>query len=161
MVLAAAGDAKPHVPIYEARAKDFEPQPLSVAEHEPTPARKRVPVDDVEELCHDVWNPKASEADVLVKGYNMVLTRHDLLTLKRGNWLNDEVVNFYFSMMKERADISKEYPAVCNKTRVHSNQMMRYVFSAVYIQHFLLFGSKTPIVRRCATLDKSRQHFRL
>ena len=40
--------------------------------------------------------------DVLVDKYNIKITRHDIDTLSKCNWLNDEVINFYFSMIEER-----------------------------------------------------------
>lgn len=39
----------------------------------------------------------------LVEGFNISLSRKDLLTLKDMTWLNDEVINFYFNMLMERS----------------------------------------------------------
>ena len=41
---------------------------------------------------------------VLVSGFNVSLTRRDLQTLKGLSWLNDEIVNFYMSLIVERSD---------------------------------------------------------
>lgn len=40
--------------------------------------------------------------DVFVEGFNAQITRADVTTLRDSAWLNDEVVNFYFNLVKER-----------------------------------------------------------
>lgn len=42
----------------------------------------------------------------------MNITRHDLGTLDGLNWLNDEVINFYMELIKERSEIAKHLPKV-------------------------------------------------
>ena len=46
-----------------------------------------------------------SARDVLVEGFNAEITRADIATLRPSVWLNDEVVNFYFNLLKERCKI--------------------------------------------------------
>ncbi|KAI8812089.1 hypothetical protein BJ742DRAFT_674201, partial [Cladochytrium replicatum] len=41
--------------------------------------------------------------EVLIDKFNVSLKRADLLTLRDGQWLNDEVINFYGQLMMERA----------------------------------------------------------
>lgn len=43
-------------------------------------------------------------AEVLVTGFNTELTRQDLQRLRDTEWLNDEVINFYLSLLKQRSD---------------------------------------------------------
>lgn len=42
-------------------------------------------------------------SEVLVSGFRLNITRSDIGTLKDGNWLNDEVINFYLSLIMERS----------------------------------------------------------
>eukprot|EP00794_Sanderia_malayensis_P003544 gene3544-4047_t len=42
-------------------------------------------------------------SDTLVEAFNMSIKRHDVSTLADSNWLNDEVVNFYFNLLYERS----------------------------------------------------------
>merc|ERR1719457_200381 len=49
-----------------------------------------------------------SARDVLVEGFNAEITRADIATLRPSVWLNDEVVNFYFNLIKERSEASSE-----------------------------------------------------
>lgn len=50
--------------------------------------------------------------EVFAQGFNAEITRSDLATLRESTWLNDEVVNFYFSLIKERSETSKDLPKV-------------------------------------------------
>ncbi len=40
--------------------------------------------------------------EVLTEGFNTRLSRKDIQTLKGLNWLNDEIINFYMSLICER-----------------------------------------------------------
>lgn len=42
-------------------------------------------------------------SEVLVSGFRLSITRSDIGTLRDGNWLNDEVINFYLSLIMERS----------------------------------------------------------
>lgn len=48
----------------------------------------------------------------LVKAFKIQLTRLDIQTLKGLNWLNDEIINFYFSMLAERSNKEDNLPKV-------------------------------------------------
>ena len=50
--------------------------------------------------------------EIFVQGFNAEITRSDLATLRDATWLNDEVVNFYFNLLKDRNEKVKEYPKV-------------------------------------------------
>jgi len=53
--------------------------------------------------------------EVLVEAFRLKITRRDMETLNRDNWLNDEVINFYFTLIAERGKMDN-YPSVhvCN-----------------------------------------------
>jgi sentrin-specific protease 1 len=42
----------------------------------------------------------------------MNITRHDFATLDGLNWLNDEVINFYMELIKERSEQVEHLPKV-------------------------------------------------
>ncbi|KAG8325040.1 SUMO1 sentrin specific peptidase 1 [Homalodisca vitripennis] len=46
-------------------------------------------------------------SEVLVEGFGQRLTRNDIQTLNRLNWLNDEVINFYLNLIMERSKQDK------------------------------------------------------
>ncbi|KAL3280558.1 hypothetical protein HHI36_003787 [Cryptolaemus montrouzieri] len=51
--------------------------------------------------------------EVLIKKFNLNITRKDILTLAGLNWLNDEVINFYMNLIMERStEESGRYPKV-------------------------------------------------
>ncbi|KAH8421262.1 hypothetical protein KR009_007638 [Drosophila setifemur] len=41
---------------------------------------------------------------VLVSKFNLNISRNDIRTLLSGNWLNDEVINFYMNMLTDRSE---------------------------------------------------------
>ena len=53
-------------------------------------------------------NPK----EKLVEGFNAEITRGDISTLRESVWLNDEVVNFYFNLIKSRSESDSNLPKV-------------------------------------------------
>eukprot|EP01012_Entosiphon_sulcatum_P028664 TRINITY_DN3472_c0_g1_i7.p1 TRINITY_DN3472_c0_g1~~TRINITY_DN3472_c0_g1_i7.p1 ORF type:complete len:285 (+),score=29.32 TRINITY_DN3472_c0_g1_i7:48-902(+) len=55
------------------------------------------------------YNPVLAEDTVLTSSQSYKLTAHDLRTLENLTWLNDEVVNIYFSLIQRR---SEERPAL-------------------------------------------------
>jgi len=42
--------------------------------------------------------------DPLVEGFRVTLKRSDLATLSNLNWLNDEIINFFFNLLVERSN---------------------------------------------------------
>jgi Ulp1 family protease len=66
-------------------------------------------------------------AEVMVTGFNTELTRQDLQRLRDTEWLNDEVINFYLNLLKQRSDDrsknanAKQKPSANEETwpRVH------------------------------------------
>lgn len=51
-------------------------------------------------------------SDVFVEGFNAQVTRGDVATLRESTWLNDEVVNFYFNLIKVRSEENKDLPKI-------------------------------------------------
>lgn len=45
-----------------------------------------------------------SEADALITKFSITIRRKDIQTLTGLNWLNDEVINFYMSLLTERSE---------------------------------------------------------
>ncbi|KYR00153.1 sentrin/SUMO-specific protease [Tieghemostelium lacteum] len=45
---------------------------------------------------------KGNEQDVVSKIGTLAITKYDIKTLNPGKWLNDEVINFYMELMKQR-----------------------------------------------------------
>lgn len=57
---------------------------------------------EVKEVHHVLRQGKAT--DVVARGFNVDMRRQDLQTCNPGTWLNDEVINFFMSLLKERDD---------------------------------------------------------
>ncbi|PIK44981.1 putative sentrin-specific protease 1 [Apostichopus japonicus] len=95
-------DVEKEFPLLEP---DLEPEEVEEEEAlvELTPEME----DEIDRALHP--NPPGQE---LVRGYKIQLTRGDIQTLKGLNWLNDEVVNFFFSMLAERSDNNENLPKV-------------------------------------------------
>eukprot|EP00668_Euglena_longa_P029672 GGOE01037036.1.p1 GENE.GGOE01037036.1~~GGOE01037036.1.p1 ORF type:complete len:622 (+),score=141.17 GGOE01037036.1:140-1867(+) len=55
------------------------------------------------DLCANAWSPAKPEDEVMVNALGMKLLRKDLRTLAGLSWLNDEVINFYLELMRERS----------------------------------------------------------
>ncbi|ORX59347.1 cysteine proteinase [Piromyces finnis] len=54
-----------------------------------------------------------SENEVLIEEFNIPIKRHDIRTLINGEWLNDEIINFYGNLIMERSkNTTNEYPPV-------------------------------------------------
>lgn len=51
-----------------------------------------------------------SKNDMLAQKFNLNITRADLQTLSGLNWLNDEVINYYMEMIKERGSEEEHLP---------------------------------------------------
>ena len=48
----------------------------------------------------------------LVTKFNYTIKEKDIRTLKGSNWLNDEVINFYFELIRERSNDNPSLPKV-------------------------------------------------
>lgn len=59
---------------------------------------------------------KGPPNEVLVRKFNLNITRKDILTLAGLNWLNDEVINFYMNLIIERSTAGDYPKAHCFNT---------------------------------------------
>ena len=53
-------------------------------------------------VCEYAWNKHEDDSEVLVTIANADIKRSDLLRLSGLNWLNDEVINAYMELLKQR-----------------------------------------------------------
>ncbi|XP_059472000.1 sentrin-specific protease-like isoform X2 [Neocloeon triangulifer] len=66
--------------------------------------------DEANEIVDRALFPRPPQ-EVLVSGFNTDITRKDISTLADRNWLNDEVINFYMELIRERGNLDN-YPKV-------------------------------------------------
>lgn len=69
------------------------------------------PKDKISEVCMRAWKDDNPD-ELFVKAFNIPITRRDLQKLYYGCWLNDEIINFYFSLICDRSDKSNTLPKV-------------------------------------------------
>lgn len=55
---------------------------------------------DQEQLVNKYWS--LSPSTFVVSGFQIEITSRDLQTLKYGNWLNDNIIDFYFNLITEK-----------------------------------------------------------
>jgi len=70
------------------------------------------PDEEDKKIVLSAWNRKAPRDEVLSKGFGVEILRKDLLTLVGLEWLNDEVINFYISLICERNRQNTSLPRV-------------------------------------------------
>ncbi|CAJ0935937.1 unnamed protein product, partial [Mesorhabditis belari] len=63
-----------------------------------------------EDLIGRAWNASASQTEVMGKCFGVEIMRKDLLTLRPSQWLNDEVINAFLSLLVDRSEKSSKYP---------------------------------------------------
>ncbi|XP_047098399.1 sentrin-specific protease 1-like [Schistocerca piceifrons] len=68
--------------------------------------------------------------EVLVDAFNLKITRHDIGTLKKKNWLNCQVINFYMSLLTERGK-QNGYPSIYTFNTFFFPRLYSSGFSAV------------------------------
>ncbi|XP_071482482.1 uncharacterized protein [Diadema antillarum] len=66
---------------------------------------------EMDEEIERAFHPNPSQ-EALVSGFRLTITRRDMQTLRGLNWLNDEVMNFYFELLMERSNTREEYPTL-------------------------------------------------
>ncbi|XP_023708266.1 sentrin-specific protease 1 isoform X1 [Cryptotermes secundus] len=64
----------------------------------------------MQDVIESALIPRPSN-EVLVEAFGLPIKRHDMQTLAGLNWLNDEVINFYMELLKERGKLDN-YPSV-------------------------------------------------
>ncbi|XP_071955999.1 uncharacterized protein [Antedon mediterranea] len=68
--------------------------------------------DEMEDVIDAAFAPDPPN-ETLVQGFKCTLTRSNIQTLNGLNWLNDEVINFYMSLLVERSE-NDNYPKAHN-----------------------------------------------
>eukprot|EP00817_Percolomonadidae_sp_ATCC50343_P005812 CAMPEP_0117419814 /NCGR_PEP_ID=MMETSP0758-20121206/1295_1 /TAXON_ID=63605 /ORGANISM="Percolomonas cosmopolitus, Strain AE-1 (ATCC 50343)" /LENGTH=367 /DNA_ID=CAMNT_0005201093 /DNA_START=638 /DNA_END=1737 /DNA_ORIENTATION=+ len=69
-----------------------------------------LPFDDKESALIDlIMDQKLKASEVLVSAFSVTLTRRVFACLKSGQWLNDEIINFYMQLLGKRKTLSKNY----------------------------------------------------
>ncbi|KAL0209622.1 hypothetical protein RCL1_008460 [Eukaryota sp. TZLM3-RCL] len=64
--------------------------------------------------------------------FNLEITANDLSTLKPRNWLNDEIINFYFQLIMDRSKRSSKLPKIhVMSTFFYPKISKKYSYSAV------------------------------
>lgn len=72
---------------------------------------ERPPLGEINEFIEEILDGKDYN-ETLIEAFDIPISKKDLETLEGLNWLNDEVINFYFNLIKERADSIDNYPNV-------------------------------------------------
>jgi sentrin-specific protease 1 len=115
-----SGEAKlkisPFVSVPRPFLPSFEP-PLREFKVEEDEEEEEIEEDEyfgpaIEEIETFIDERLESGDDVLIEKFNIEIRHKDLKTLEGLNWLNDEIINFYFSLIMERSKIVENYPSV-------------------------------------------------
>lgn len=80
--------------------------------------------DELDEFIQNKVN-KVPPGTILIEKFSIEIKRSDLETLKKLNWLNDEVMNFYFNMIQERSSLIDNYPKVYVYNTFFSSRMCK------------------------------------
>lgn len=57
-------------------------------------------------MVDSIWNSTSEQFPldkICVEAYSSTIFRRDLLKLKSGDWINDEIINFFMSLIVERS----------------------------------------------------------
>lgn len=83
---------------------------LDEREAEPVPVLPGI-TDEMELMIERCMCGNA-DGEVLCDAFNLTITRRDLKTLSGLNWLNDQVINFYLTLIMERSKGPGDWPKV-------------------------------------------------
>lgn len=61
------------------------------------------PIEEIEEYIDERYSASEDDNEVLIEMFDIPIRKKDLETLHGLNWLNDEVINFYFQMVMKRS----------------------------------------------------------
>ncbi|KAF9978444.1 SUMO1 sentrin specific peptidase 1 [Actinomortierella ambigua] len=92
------------VPAYDNRFRSIDKQDRSPAH--------QAAVDRHEEIEREVQQALSDGYGSVVEGFNVTITKNDIRTLRPGEWLNDEVINFYGQLIMARSNASSALPKV-------------------------------------------------
>lgn len=70
---------------------------------------------DAKRVVDAIWNASDDDfplTEKVVELRGITLYRRDLLKLRSSDWINDEIINFYFAMLVDRAKHKSELPKV-------------------------------------------------
>ncbi|CAO2587909.1 Sentrin-specific protease 2 [Lemmus lemmus] len=85
--------------------------------------------DDMDKEIKKALGPGPQE-EILSSAFKLQITRRDIQTLETGEWLNDEVINFYMNLLVQRND-SEGYPALHAFSTFFYPQLKHGGYSAV------------------------------
>ena len=87
---------------------------------------------DITEEMEDVIQMACnSRGETLIKAYQIDISRKDIDTLQGLNWLNDNVINFYLSMIVKRSKENDSWPNVYATNTFFYPKIMQQGHSAV------------------------------
>ncbi|ORY85591.1 Senp1 mutant in complex with sumo-1 [Protomyces lactucae-debilis] len=69
--------------------------------------------------------------EVLIERFNQPIRVDDLMTLRPGAWLNDEVINFYMNLINERSKQDGQSTLHCFNTFFYSNSLLPKGYAGV------------------------------
>lgn len=58
----------------------------------------------------NAWDEKLDKSEILTSKFGLRITRGDLLTLKKNQWMNDNIVNFYMELIDQRSRLNDQAP---------------------------------------------------
>jgi len=116
---------RPFLPHFEPPPREFKEYEESSEEEEDEDdldAKIFEPtLEEIEEYIDDRFNSMETDDDILIEMFDIPIKRTDLDTLEGLNWLNDEVINFYFSLIKKRSEDLDNLPRIyCYNTFFYS-----------------------------------------
>lgn len=82
--------------------------PTQISFEQKTQIDSRLRSIDTQQLTEAIaflGSPRNSTTEVVIEKYNIVMTEHSLKCLNNQAWLNDEVVNFYMSMLQQKDEL--------------------------------------------------------
>lgn len=77
---------------------------------EPEPETRVPPLTDEEREAAEQILGDGNPNEVMVSKFNVDITRDKMRCLRPGQWLNDEVINFYFKLLQERGKLLQGAP---------------------------------------------------
>ncbi|KAF9978442.1 SUMO1 sentrin specific peptidase 1 [Actinomortierella ambigua] len=83
----------------------------SIDKQDRSPAHQAA-VDRHEEIEREVQQTLSDGYGSVIEGFNVTITKNDIRTLRPGEWLNDEVINFYGQLIMARSNASSALPKV-------------------------------------------------
>jgi hypothetical protein len=104
-----------------------------------------------ERIAQNILSRNLDSQEIVSQGYNIDMTRDKLLCLRPGQWLNDEVINFYLSLCSTRGEHNKTGPKVhYHSTLFYAKLMQRNTYAYANVKRWTrkidLFASDKVVV---------------